>query len=782
MADLTQKEMEKLFNEAEPSDPNQSMSQEEMKELFEKKDPSVVDSFVSGAVNQLNIIPKWAGFSGAIRNDKPEDISQADWDKLSFWEKYDILKKPYDIGFKRIREAHPVADVAGNITGGMLVPSGGGVALKAAGKLGAGAVGKAAANILGNAAEGSLQSYSFADDGNKGEAAAYGAGIGAAVPLAGAGLSKLIKSGRTASKYAERADEIKAARKNEKTAGEIFEENLRDRAGEVQAKAENEAIDFSDAFRKDTEKAIEKGQVLDQELVDTTLALQKGQRELMKEESSKGWDKLSNVKDIDTRPLLEKIKTAYNKFEPDDPNAIRLKKFVDDLDKDNIRIEELKTQLAKIEKENVDPLFGTKPPEYQALEKKIKQLEKDANKISEVDLKKKIKRYWNEIDETEVTKSNRGVWIPLSSRELMNVADTARDILVRKNKDYAAIVGPLAKRVEKFKRLAGVLKLDGDDASILKRLKQYKSDKQIRDAIAEFKEVTGTDLIPMIEKSDNVKLSATSPEFKKDLVDIIVNKNSKNTDYKKLVRGLEAFDKENKTNYAQMLKDIRTNNMVETLQKANKFLTIGDKQQVSKLDALFGNVIPVDLKPAKDNALERVLFKGKLQDQAKIKGKDKNTRELLNKFSEFMGQDAEKNLRAIENENLYDMMGTSSANGSRRVNLGANWGEWIHEGLKKSPGLGRVYGSTLGALIDNGVAQRLRRELLEKLYTLEKNSTNILNPKSNIPEKLGARVLAPQASSYLDREEKNKQAWENLRSSMVEKQMEKNEEYFGRRK
>ena len=403
-------------------------------------------------------------------------------------------------------------------------------------------------------------------------------------------------------------------------------------------------------------------------------------------------------------------------------------------------------------------------------------------------MKKKINRYWNEISETEVTKNNRGVWIPLSSRELMGIADSARDMLIGKNKAYAAIVDPLGKRVEKFKRLAGILKLDGDDATILKRLKQFKDDKQIKDALTEFKEVTGTDLVPMIEKSDNVKLSATSPEFKKDLVDIIVNKNSNNTDYKKLVKGLEAFDKENKTNYAQMLKDIRTNNMVETLQKANKFLTIGDKQQVSKLDALFGNVIPVDLKPAKDNAVERVLFKGKLQDQAKIKNKDENTRKLLNQFSEFMGQDAEKNLRAIENDNLYDMMGTSSANGSRRVNLGANWGEWIHEGLKKSPGLGKVYGSTLGALIDNGIAQRTRREILEKLVDLEKrNNLPLWRPESNILNKINTRVVVPELA-------KTSNSGENLSYELVnpitglatteavENQMDRNEEYFGRRK
>ena len=745
---------------------------------------TATEAFFRGAVNPLNLAPKAVGATEAIFNSRPDFVDPEAWEQMSFGDKYDVLKEESDQKFKTAREEHPIADLLGSATSGLVIPSGGGVAANIAGRLGAKAVVKTGANILGNAAEGALQSAAFSEGNNIGEDIATGAGIGAALPLAGAGLSKLIKGGKTASKYAERVDEIKAARKNEKTAGEMFEDNLRNRAGEVQAKAENEAIDFSDAFRKDTEKALEKGQVLDQELVDTTLALQKEQRRLMSEESSKGWEALSTEKNIDTKPLLEKIKTAYNKFEPDDPNAIRLKKFVDDLDQDNIKIEELKNQLAKME--GADPLFGVKPPEYEALQKEIAQLEKNANKISEVDLKKKINRYWNEISETEVSKNNRGVWIPLSSRELMGIADNARDMLVKNNKAYAAIVDPLGKRVEKFKRLAGILKLDGDDATILKRLKQFKNDKQIKDALVEFKEVTGTDLVPMIEKSDSVKLSATSPEFKKDLVDIIVNKNSNNTDYKKLVKGLEAFDKENKTNYAQMLKDIRTNNMVETLQKANKFLTIGDKQQVSKLDALFGNVIPVDLKPAKDNAIERILFKGRRQDQAKIKNKDENTRKLLNQFSKFMGQDAEKNLRAIENENLYDLMGTSSANGSRRVNLGANIGEYIHEGLKKIPVAGKAYGSFIGAAIDNGILQRTRREVLEKLVDLEKrNNLPLWRPDSNILNKINTRVVVPEiaktSNSFQDTSYELVNPITGLATTeAVENQMDRNEEYFGR--
>lgn len=703
---------------------------------------SAVEAFARGAVNPFNLAPKAVGATEAIFNSKPDFVDPEAWKQMSFGDKYEVLKEESDKNFRTAREEHPIADLLGSATTGLLIPSGGGVAANIAGRLGAKAAVKAGANILGNAAEGALQSAAFSEGDNLGRDVATGAGIGTALPVAGAGLTKLIKGGKVASKYAERADEIKAARKNEKAAGEMFEENLRNRAEEIQAKAENEAIDFSDKFRKDTEKAIERGQVLDEELVDTTLALQKGQRKLMSEESTKGWETLSTEKNIDTKPLLEKLEKSYNNFEANDPNAKRLKVFLD-------------------------------------------ELKNGEQTISEVDLKKKINRYWNEISETEVTKNNRGVWIPLSSRELMGVADTARDMLINKNKAYAAIVEPLGKRVEQFKRLAGILKLDSDDATILKRLKQFKSDKQIKDAITEFKEITGTDLIPMIEKADSVKLTATSPEFKKDLVNIIVNKNSKDTDYKKLVKGVEEFDKENGTNYTQMLNDIRTNNMVETLQKANKLLTIGDKQQVSKLDALFGNVLPVNLKPVKDSSIERILFKGKLQDQAKIRGKDENTRKLLNKFSEFMGQDADKNIRAIENDNLYDMMGTSSANGSRRVNLGANIGEYIHEGLKKLPVAGKAYGSIIGAAIDNGVAQRVRRGLLEKLISIEKNyKPPLWRPDNNILNKINTRVVVPEVTKDSNRNDLSYELFNPVTglasTEAVERQIDTNLENFGR--
>ena len=756
MADLSQEELRKLYNNAsDKKDDTESViedsSQEELRALYNAK-PSIMESFTAGFVNQANTLPKILGTLSALQSDSlndrwgakkqaPMGIDEDTWKKASTSEKYNLVKDLSEFQLQNIADAHPVADAIGNMVGSAAIPSGAGIGGSVATKLGAKGFGKLAGVTLGSAGEGALQSASFSRGDNALRDAGIGAAIGAALPVAGAGIGKAIKGGKVASKYVERADEIKEARKNPKTAGEMFEENLKNKADEIQAKAENEAIDFSDAFRKDTEKAIERGQVLDEELVDTTLALQKGQRKLMSEESTKGWDALSTKKDINVKPLVDKLENAYKNFEANDPNAKRLKVFLD-------------------------------------------ELKNGEQTISEVDLKKKINRYWNEISETEVTKNNRGVWIPLSSRELMGVADTARDMLINKNKAYAAIVEPLGKKVEKFKRLASILKLDRDDATILKRLKQHKSDKQIRDAITEFKEVTGTDLIPMIEKADSVKLSATSPEFKKDLVNIIVNKNSKDTDYKKLVKGLEEFDKENGTNYAQMLNDIRTNNMVETLQKANKFLTIGDKQQVSKLDALFGNIIPVDLKPAKDSPIERILFKGQLQDQAKIKNKDDNTRKLLRKFSEFMGQDADKNLRAIENENLYDLMGTSQANGSRRVNLGANLGEYIYEGLKKIPVAGKAVGALGGAIIDNGMFQRGRRELLELLSRFEKNQTPTWRPDNNILNKINTRIVAPQVTKDLDRQDLSYEMLNPITGlasrQSVERQQDTNLKNFGR--
>lgn len=741
MADLTQKEMEKLFNEAEPGDPNQSMSQEEMKELFEKKDPSIIDSFVSGVVNQGNLLPKFAGFSGAVRNDKPEDISQTDWDKLSFWEKYDILKKPYEVGAKRVREAHPVADVAGNITGGMLVPSGGGVALKAAGKLGAGAVGKATANILGNAAEGAFQSYSFSDDGNKGEAAAYGAGIGAAVPVAGKLLKGLAKGGKAAKEYYKRVPEILESRKKGTNIIEDLENTTKSNIAKTQNIAETEAIKFADDIQQESKNALEKSQILDQEIIETTRLLRKKQQDLMSEESTKGWDKLSDTKDIKVDSMLNEINSAISKLDKSSPSLPRLQKW--------------KSRLETSKKKN----------------------------LSEKELKGLTNAIWEEIKEADLADYKRGQYIPLSSRELMKIAGIGRDILVGRNKEYAEVVKDLSKKVERINKIDNDLNLGSDN--FLNTLKFYKSEKKIRDSLKDFEELTGENLTGLIDKTNDIKGSALASSFKKenaDLVDTLVNSEESNKNYKKLYKDLKTFDEKNGTKYADMLGEFRLKHQIDLLNRVKRYTADTGNKDLTPLVKKAYNIIPEGIDIKEDGIVSRVLNKEKISSKSKRLKKDEKARQMITDLSAFNKQNANENIRSIENEVLYDLMGTSQANGSRRVNLGANIGEAVNEWLKKLPVVGKAYGAIAGAMIDNGTAQRLRRELLEKLYTLEKNPTNVLNPKSNIPEKLGARVLAPQVSSYLDKEEKNKQAWENLRSSMVEKQMEKNEEYFGRKK
>ena len=138
----------------------------------------------------------------------------------------------------------------------------------------------------------------------------------------------------------------------------------------------------------------------------------------------------------------------------------------------------------------------------------------------------------------------------------------------------------------------------------------------------------------------------------------------------------------------------------------------------------------------------------------------------------------------LENENLYDLMGTSQANGSRRVNLGANLGEYIYEGLKKIPVAGKAVGALGGAIIDNGMFQRGRRELLELLSRFEKNQTPTWRPDNNILNKINTRIVAPQVTKDLDRQDLSYEMLNPITGlasrQSVERQQDTNLKNFGR--
>lgn len=748
------------------------------------KTKEAIEDFSYGLINQANWIPFFDAF---VRNTykglNEEDKNKTYSDFLS-----EELKKSKE------REARsPIASNVGNIAGGLLLPSGGGVAMNVAGKLGAKGVGKVGANILGNAVEGATQSALFSDEGNRVKSALIGAGMGGLLPTAMEGAKGLIKGGKVAKKYAERVDDIKAQREAGVNIVDQLEQDTKNQIAKVQKEAENDAFNFADNLQKEAETSLEKSQILDQQLIDTSRDLNKAQLKIMSEESTLGWNALSKEKDIDVTPMVDELNRAIEQLDPSDPNVARMKRWVDDLQKDKIRMSEIETELSKMEK--ADPLFGTTPPEYEALKKEYEALKKSNDRISEYDLKRKLNSFWNEINESEVRDLKKGVYVPLSSRELMNVAGIGRDILINKNKVYADIVQPLSERVNKIKKINSVLKFDKDDATALRTLKSYKGDKAIRDQLDEYKKVTGTDLLPLIDKTNDIRRSASSSTLEKlkkdglDLVDVVVNSDASSKNYVRLERDLTKFDEINGTNYAQQLRDLRQKHTVDLLNKAKKYVSKDDPTKPSKLSKNAYNILPVSLEAKQSSPIGRILNRESNASRVKRSAKDKASRQMIEDITRFISKEGDnvddaitKNIQSIENNALYDLMGTSSANGSRRVNLGANLGEWLHEGLKGNKLTGRAYGSTIGALIDNGVLQRTRRELLERLLEQEKNPRSVLNPISGIPNKIGARVLAPQVSKEVAREEQSMQSWDNLfkKENQVASQINTNETYFGR--
>lgn len=768
MAELSQEKLKELYN-SEDQGTDKKYSQEELRRLYDSKDPSVIDSFVTGGLNQFNLLSNLLGGVSALQSDSlndrwktdkvaPTGIDEETWKKASTSERYKLAKDLAQENIDRIENANPIASGAGNMAVGMLLPSGGGIAASAAGKLGAKAAGKVGANILGNAAEGAVQSAMFAEDGNRLKSAAMGAGIGSLIPAATAGASKVIKSGRLAKEYANRVDDIKAQRQTGMTAADRIEQEAQDQIKVKEQAAIDDSIPFVDNIRKDVESATEKSQVLDQQIVDNVRSLNKEQLKLMSEESGKGFNTLSREKDIDVDPLVKKFEDAIEKLDPDDPDVL-------------------------------------------IMQTEIERLKKSGGKISEYDLKKKINSWWNRVSASEYRDSKNGIWIPLSSRELMKVAGEARDLLVNKNQAYGDIVQPLSEKVQTIKRINENLNFDKGNKTIIGTLRGYKSNKAVRDSMDEYKKLTGFDLQPLVEQSNAIRLSTKAPSFNqnKDLVDILVNSNSKSTNYKNLENDLLSFDKANGTNYSQQLRDLRLKHDIDLLNKVRKYTTPkegGSGETIFSKQAY--NVIPEGvIKPVeKENAVDRILSTNRLQTRNKISKKNKKSRQMVEDISRFLTKEGENaddiianNTRALENDVLFDAMGNSNINGSRRVNLGANVGEAVgeklHEWLKSIPFAGKAYGSIVGAAIDKGLVQRSRREILERLMEAEKNPSKFWSPKSisDLSKRAGSRILAPQISNEMSRQEEAMQTWESLlndKTAQVSKQKDTNLENFGR--
>ena len=337
-----------------------------------------------------------------------------------------------------------------------MIPSGAGIGAKVASGLGAKTVGKAVGSIAGSATEGALQSAAFADDGDKLESAGLGASVGAGFGVGGKALGKLISSGKAANKYVQRLPEMeKVANKNESAVSKL-ERKVKNKIEEDKPLRENEAIKFSNDLENDIQSSIEKGQMKDEELIDQTRNLKKELQKKISEESSEGWEKLSDIEDIEVKPYLEKLKAQRDKLHKSNPNAARLDKWIDVLNE-----------------------YGDK-------------------KISEKELRGLIDGIYADITETDINNYTKGLYSSLSSRILTKLANEARENLAQKNTVYADKVKDIGKKVKDIQNIEDVLKLNKEDGSVLRIMKQANKQKPIRDALDKFKELTGVDLQPQI--------------------------------------------------------------------------------------------------------------------------------------------------------------------------------------------------------------------------------------------------------------------------------------------
>ena len=709
----------------------------------QNKEPSATEAFFRGAVNPFNLAPKAVGATEAVLNVKPEYADQDAWDQLSFSEKYDLLKDESDQNFREAREAHPVADFVGSMAGSALIPSGAGIGANIAGRLGAKATGKFIGSLAGNAVDSALSSAGFAENGTEAESAGIGAGIGAGLGLGGKALGKLLSSGKLASKYVSRLPEMEGMAQKESAVSKL-ERKVKNKIEADKPKRENDAINFTDKLQKNISESINEGQVLDDDLIDTMRSLKKELQKTVSEESSLAWDTLSTKNDISVKPYIDKLKVERAKLHESNPNAPRIDKWINTLEQ-----------------------YGD-------------------NNISEVELKKLIGAIWDDIAETDLVKSQRGIYSSLSSRVLTKLAGDARDELVTRNKEYAKIVEPLGKKVKAIQEVEKGLGLDKDDAYLSKKLKL--KDKTVKDSLDQFRDLTGIDVKPQIEKVRAYQESTKIPiKSNEDLVELISNSGSDNTKFKEFKNKLAQYDAVHGTKFSDDLDSFRNKYLVDLLAKAEDYIKQGSKGG-SKLTKNAYNVLalsPYTKQSGIRGVLNRIGSSDTKKQQTNLLAQHRSAKNMIKDLADYTGQDSNQLIRDIQNENLYDLMGSGKANGSRRVQLGANIGEGVNDKIKNIPFLGKAWGATVGALIDSGVLQRTRRELLDRMYQLEKNPRNVLKPTANWESKVASRVLAPEMTSSIMEEQRQKEAWDQLTQPLntttsIQNKREQNEEYFGR--
>ena len=365
--------------------------------------------------------------------------------------------------------------------------------------------------------------------------------------------------------------------------------------------------------------------------------------------------------------------------------------------------------------------------------------------------------------------------------------------------DIENILKPLGLFKNKARHIINIsktLKLNKNSPeNTLKVLKNYKNSIKTQKALDDLKEQTGVDIRPFIDDvvDSNVTVKAVDKN-EDDLVKAIVSSTDSN-EYQSFLNAAQRYKDKTGVDILPDVQNLRLKYQVDLLNRAKKLTSEKGEGGLTAFQKNVRNLNTEDY-DAK-NFLQRISGDEVPSDIKITQAKSNKARRDIADLSNFLGEDVGKNTKDIEAASLYDYLGSGKTNGSKNVNLGtilgytgsslAGAGAGALGGSLGGPvgtAIGAGVGALAGALKDTGVIQRIRREILNSMY-------NPANARRNdIINKVGrfeaATTLPSEIQKGRNRDESTLdsfQAWEDLKNAnMVERQMDKNEEYFGRRK
>lgn len=733
-------------------------------------DPKALKAAGVGALNQFNLLSNITGATNTLIGKKlDQSISDEDWKKKSILEKYQANKDIIQKKVNELEDEYPKASLAGNVAGGILpaLATGGGSLTATGAKLGsklAPSVGKVASKIspdklklASQVADSSLiagaDTAMFERDPEKrGEAFLKGAGLGAAFPLALKGAKTVLTKGDTTKKYIERIPEVLELQKANKRPVTELQEKVVEKVKTVEPELNKEsrtvAKDLKEKFNSSNIDVQNKEVDLLDQLSEAKTQLQNK----ISQESSGGYDLLKDTKGLSTKEIEDIIDDGITKTDKADPSYDIIIKYKNRILDNNGKID-------GIELKN---LVNAMRADYAAYTSKIQ----------------------------------KGEFIPKGYKAIKKAADIADNLLKKANPAYKEYMVPLAEKTGKSINISKTLKLNSNSPeNTLKVLKNYKKSMKTQKALDDLREQTGVDIRPFIDDvvDSNVTVKAVDKN-EDDLVKAIVSSTDSN-EYQSFLNAAQRYKDKTGIDLIPEVENLRLKYQVDLLNRAKKLTTEKGEGGLTAFQKNVRNLNTEDYDPK--NVFQRIAGDEVPSDIKITQAKSNKARRDIADLSNFLGEDVGKNTKDIEAATLYDYLGSGKTNGSRNVNLGtilgytgsslAGAGAGAIGGSLGGPvgtAIGAGVGALAGALKDTGVVQRIRRELLNSMYNPANARRNdIINKVSRFE---AATTLPSEIQKGRNRDESTLdsfQAWEDLKNAnMVERQMDKNEEYFGRRK